>query len=198
MHNVERMTPEEIRDALKRLVGGVFDPKTLFRELSSLLPQYLKPDTDQKTKDKIKEKIIQAVSIIGLETHYPLAETTCPTYQPLIIEFSNLLIQEYGCTTAGERALAEITAGAYVRVLECSRALHERLNPTYLSHEGNGYFASLSKELDRAERHFTTALTMLKRLKCPELDIQVKTQTAFIAQNQQNVASTDQFTNALQ
>ena len=50
----------------------------------------------------------------------------------------------------------------------------------------------ISKELDRANRQFITALTTLKQIKAPSLEINVKTKAAFVAQNQQlNVNPTD-------
>jgi hypothetical protein len=43
----------------------------------------------------------------------------------------------------------------------------------------------MGKELDRAERHFFTALNTLKQIKSPMLEMNIHAKTAFIAQNQQ-------------
>ena len=40
-------------------------------------------------------------------------------------------------------------------------------------------------ELDRANRQFLTALQTLKQIKAPQLEVNVETKTAFVAQNQQ-------------
>jgi hypothetical protein len=58
-------------------------------------------------------------------------------------------------------------------------------NADGVSSEINGYCAVMSKELDRANRHYLSALATLKQLKSPPFQIQVRTQNAFVAQNQQ-------------
>jgi hypothetical protein len=43
----------------------------------------------------------------------------------------------------------------------------------------------MSKELDRANRQFITALTTLKQMKTPSIEINVTAKTAFVGKNQQ-------------
>lgn len=56
---------------------------------------------------------------------------------------------------------------------------------TPISENHRGYYSILSKELDRANRHFLSAYQTLIYLKQPPLKVQVKTTNAFIAQAQQ-------------
>ena len=95
------------------------------------------------------------------------------------------MIKEYKCQTASEKALAEVIAGAYVRILEYSTKFNCCARITSVSNDINTYYAMLSKEIDRAQRHFITALTTLKQIKAPKLDINVKAKNAFVSQNQQ-------------
>jgi len=46
------------------------------------------------------------------------------------------------------------------------------------------YLAVLSKELDRAERHYLASLQALKMLKSPSFEVNIKTNTAVVGQNQ--------------
>jgi hypothetical protein len=44
---------------------------------------------------------------------------------------------------------------------------------------------AISKDLDRAYRQFASTLTLLREIKSPTLTVNVKANTAFIAQQQQ-------------
>jgi len=101
------------------------------------------------------------------------------------IEFSNQLQKEYDCQTPSEFALVEIIANSYARILDYSRAFNNCQNIEFVSGEKNGYYTMLSKEVDKANRQFISALTTLKHIKSPGFDITVKAKTAFVAQNQQ-------------
>ena len=59
----------------------------------------------------------------------------------------------------------------------------------YLTHEKNGYYSLISKELDRAHRQYITTLTLLQQIKQPSIKVNVKTKNAYIAENQQINAS---------
>jgi len=51
--------------------------------------------------------------------------------------------------------------------------------------EINNFLSIMSKDVDRANRHFITALETLKQFKQPQLKVNVKTKNAFIAEKQQ-------------
>ena len=55
----------------------------------------------------------------------------------------------------------------------------------YTSNALNGLYAVISTELDRANRHFVTALATLRQIKSPTLEVNVRAQTAIIGQNLQ-------------
>lgn len=54
-----------------------------------------------------------------------------------------------------------------------------------LSHEKNGFYSIVSKELDRAHRQFESALSTLKQMKVPALAFTVNSKNTFIADKQQ-------------
>ena len=55
----------------------------------------------------------------------------------------------------------------------------------YITENRTKYLAMLSKQIDRANRQFLSALTTLKQLKTPSIEMNIKTNTAFVSQNQQ-------------
>jgi len=122
---------------------------------------------------------------LGIETQAPLAESVGTRCSGLAITFCRELIREYDCKTASEKATAQIVANAYVRVMEFSRKMEYGRSADGTTNEINGYYAVMSKELDRASRHYTSALSMLRQLKALSFQINVTAKNAFIADNQQ-------------
>jgi len=69
--------------------------------------------------------------------------------------------------------------------MQYSASFQNIANIEWLSPEKNGLYANYSKEVDRAHRQFMMAITTLKQMKSPTPQINVRTNTAFVAQNQQ-------------
>ena len=122
---------------------------------------------------------------LGLSTHMLVTETVREEYRTFLVEMIKDIEREYGCKTAIEKALAETIASSYVRTLEYSRDLILYTKDNHLTHEKNGYYNMLSKEIDRAHRIFLNASMTLKQLKSPSMEINIKAKTAFVGQNQQ-------------
>jgi len=184
---IKKMTNEEAKDFINQKAHLNCDPKWIMKELSEdLLPKIKAGKSNKKIFKKTIEVASKALMIYGLDTHYPLAETVNQNYKPLAIEFSRQLIQEFDCQTPSEKALAQIVVNAYLRVMDSSKKFNNCYEAgEYLSKERTNHLSVMSKQLDRANRQFITALTTLKQIKTPSLEINVKAKTAFVAQNQQ-------------
>lgn len=168
--------------------GANCNPSTLLRDTTSLWNQYLLADDKGKKKleEPLYEKIQQAGAIVTLENHYLIAEALSgPKYRTLVVEITNQLIAEYECKSPSEKMLAETAAWAYGRMVENSTRFSNAHCLEFVSTEKNGFFSMFSKETDRATRQFLTAINMLKCFKQPPLNVTLKTQNAFVAQNQQ-------------
>jgi hypothetical protein len=170
------------KDILRKYFAVRSDPRRILDELSTVISEMIER---KKVSKEHMAKITEARMIIGMETHYPLAETTSERYHPLVIELAHQIVREYDCKTTSEKALAEMAAGAYVRSIEYARAFNDCLRIEFLSAEKTAYYAMLSKEADRAQRQFVMELTTLRQLKSPPFELNIKTRTAFVAQNQQ-------------
>jgi len=180
------VTAKEAMDFVKEASHIDDDPEYIIKELTeTFLPKLKSRKYDKKTEEKAVEVISKAVMMNGLDNHIPLAETVKERYRPFIIKVSRQLTKEYNCKTTSEKMLVEVIVGAYARIFEYSQLLHTCRKAEFLSNEKNGFYTMLSKELDRANRHYITALSTLKQIKQPALAVNVKAKAAFVAQNQQ-------------
>jgi len=105
-------------------------------------------------------------------------------FKVFALEFSRNLQTEYGCTTASEKSMAEVIALNFVRVLAIQDKINSYLTLGSITDMGVKYLEVLSKELDRAERHYLSTLQALKYIKSPALEVNIRTNTAVVGQNQ--------------
>lgn len=178
--------PEKMRtDVVLSMVTGC-EPNNILKELDNKLTGLTGKKIDF-TKDKNLQKLLRnAGMILGLDNHHALIGAMKEDFRPLAIEFANTLAKEYDCKTPSEKALSQIVVNSYIRLLDDSRRYNDCSDTgEYLSEGRTKHLAMLSKQMDRANRQFLSALTTLKQMKSPPIQISVKTNTAFIAQNQQ-------------
>jgi len=126
--------------------------------------------TDEKkalTKTKKPEKVISATARVENVT--------------------SLIKTEYNCSTPVERMLAEQIALAQIKILDHSRIYQHWLSATWRNSSPikGREIEALSKQIDRAQRQMLAALTALRQLKQPQLQVNVIAKNAFVAQNQQ-------------
>lgn len=179
--NVE-IAREMVRDA-----RAMCDPVSIFKELDKSLKEYHDykgTDKDKKLKE-INDKYASAIYVFALDNHYAATDTVKKEYKPMVIEIANQFVAEYRCTNPSEKALADLAASAYCRYIQYSSHFQNISNIEWLSSEKNGLYANYSKEVDKAYRQFLTAIMTLKQMKSPISQINVRTNTAFVAQNQQ-------------
>lgn len=118
--------------------------------------------------------------------HLNLANAVWKNIATSCIEITNDLIEEYNCTTSLEKILCETIALNYWKLMTLSQKFNWVMNTgKYLSDERTRYLWMLSKELDRVNRSYITALNNLIEIKRPQMNISVKTKNAYFWQNQQ-------------
>lgn len=104
-------------------------------------------------------------------------------YRTFAIDFNRNLQKEFECQTPSEKATAELVTVNFIRTLEIQHKIIWR-HEQGVDEIAMKYIAILSKELDRANRHYLNSLQTLKMLKQPTLEVNIKTQTAVVGQNQ--------------
>lgn len=200
---IERIFDEKVRDVIFNTTSGIAgNPDLLIEEFKVALKKInagkgkKKPATIKKETERATAMMMKVEMAYGLENHFPLLQLSAKKHTPLIIEFAKKLTAEYDCKMPSERALVQVIVIAYAKILEFTERLSDNLNADdpWISHEKNGLKSVLGKELDRANRRFITALAMLKQIKSPAIEINIKAKTAFVSQNQQ-INATQNFNN---
>lgn len=184
---LKKMAMNEIRTTFNEYVSARFsgsNTSTLRKKISDkILPKLL--DKELLTKKEIQSFAIQTMIRFGVDTKLPLAESVSERFRPLVIEFSNDLIEEYKCITQGEKALAQVVANAFIRIIEFSQTLHNWRNVEFVDDQQTRHYSKIGKELDRANRQFVSAIGTLKLMKASSIELNVTANNAFIAENQQ-------------
>lgn len=150
------------------------------------------PQYDKKLSDELQGKIEAAIPMLTLDNHCLAAEIVGERYRAFLMNFANELVEEYQCRTPSEKALAQHVASCYARILELSKRATAGAQLDSVTQNLTGYYAMVSKELDRAHRQFTSSLLVLKQIKSPNMEVNIQAKTAFISQNQQINANTQQ------
>ena len=180
-------TPEEIRNMIRKDLHITSDPDYLLEIVTKKVNAYLA--ASGKEAEAMKKDMLESHSGVldsmGLDTHYALATTVSERHQSLVITVARQIEKEYNCKTASEKVLVQLIAGTYGKIIGYSSVMNSNIYSLELSNERNAHIATLSKELDRSHRQMLTALTMLRQIKNPPIELNVKAKTAFIAQNQQ-------------
>ncbi|MFH1712165.1 MAG: hypothetical protein ABH846_02940 [Patescibacteria group bacterium] len=179
----EPINTDEIKSALAKFafdtVFGTSSKESYQKVYKEILPQLL---GDRCVEDS--KCLVKVLYRFGLDTHAALWESVSEKFGSLAMEFSKDLYEEYDCRTASEKALAQVAVNAFIRVFEYSSTLKTCMSNS-VNTELTGPYSLISKELDRANRQFTTALTALKQIKTPPIKVNVKANNAFMAKNQQ-------------
>jgi hypothetical protein len=191
MKSIKKVKKYDEKDA-KRIALSMItlqgDKDTLLKQMTEkILPGCL--SNDEKVKDgalvQLKEKGTAVMRIFESESHIGLMETFSEQYRMLSRELSQVMIQEFSCATEAEKALVTLMVNAYIRVLDNSRRLNNELECKNITPNRNVYIANLSKQVDRANRQYLSALMTLHQLKTPQIEMNIKTTNAYVSQNQQ-------------
>lgn len=169
---------EEIRKSLVSATIG-FDSDHILeladKELSGLKkPKELKPDTNA----------YKALTLLEFDKGILMMSVVPERYRVFALEFSKNLQEEYQCQTQGEKSLAEMTSLNFVRVLEIQDRINSYLSRGSADEIGIKFLSVMSKELDRAQRHYKKSLELLRVFKIPPLQMSIKANSAIVGQNQ--------------
>lgn len=158
--------------------GTDYDPNNLFPKLIDEM------EKNKENNPEVIKFVNRALSLFEFNNGVLMISAVSEEYRTFCIEFSRNLQKEYHCETPSEKATTELVAVNFVRTLEIQRKINGYLSMGETTEMGIKYFAVLSKELDRANRHYLNVLQTLKMLKQPVLEVIIKTQTAVVGQNQ--------------
>lgn len=185
---IKPSSEEEAKKVIMSCINFPDNKKSLIKELKEkIIPICTDdnhPDIEKATK-QFHEKGMLLLRIFENESHVALMEAVDENYRMMGKEMSDQMMHEFDCKNEAERSLVKLIVNAYIRVLDNSRRLNNELNGQNITPNRNIYIANLSKQIDRANRQYISALLTLKQLKAPNIEMNIKTNNAFISNNQQ-------------
>lgn len=134
---------------------------------------------------EMSPNLLNLCRLFESESQVALMESLDEKYRGLAKEMTRTIIQEQNCITEIEKSLAELAVNAYIRVLDNSRRINNEFNAGTITQNRTLYIAQLSKQIDRSNRQYIQAILTLNQIKNPIIRMNIKTETAFISQNQQ-------------
>ncbi len=148
------------------------------------------PSSSQKSKDAmeaVNKRGEEVAKMLSLDTKYIMIDSVHKDYTSFALDFAEQLEREFDVKTASEKSLVQSAVSAYCRVMRFSTVLNQNFPPS-LFPESLRLTEVVTKEIDRANRQYLTCLQVLEQKKRPPMKVNVRTNTAFIAENQQNIA----------
>jgi len=112
-----------------------------------------------------KDDLFKLMTLNEFENGALLTISVEEIYKTFGIELMRNLKREYICKTTSEQATAELAAISYIRTMDIQRKINSYLGRGEITDMGVRYLAVMSKELDRANRHYLTAPQTLRLFK---------------------------------
>lgn len=175
---VKTKSLDEIKDIIKGFYTG-FDAQYILRQAEKEIK-----DLEKQKKFTSDTNYYKAMTLFEFDKGVLLINALPELFRAFALEFSKNLQSEFKCTTASEKSLAEVTSLNFIRTLFIQDRIRAYIGIGTITDTGVKYLDVLSKELDRANRHYLNSLQTLKMIKQPILEVNIKTQTAVVGQNQ--------------
>lgn len=173
---------------LKNIVSNG-DPKEVKKKLIESFKEYTSKKFSKKKKEEKRKQLEHlsrgAMITFGLDNDYSLDVSVDAEYFGLALEMKRNIIKEYDCRNHFEKSLVDMIVIPYCRYLRFSAVLKGFVS-CGISKEEVAYNAIMSKESDRSFKQYLTAFHTLQQIKNPQVNVNIKTDNAFVAQNQQN------------
>lgn len=142
-------------------------------------------------EEKADDPILKAMTLREFDNGTLMSLALSDYYKTFGIDLMRKFQVEYGCLSPSEKSTAELAAVSFMRVLDIQRRMKNYLEIGTFTGIGVQYVATLSKELDRANRHYLTAIQTLRMLRQPVMQLNIKANTAVVGQNQIIQANTN-------
>ncbi len=198
--NSKQLTTTENKP-VKNYADRIKDLEELYTTQSNfILDHTLLKERDElnQTKDKTPEQkkrgeeVTRELSMIyGLENGLWASNLSYGKYYSMLGNIRRSITQEYDCKTASELMLADRIVASYWRLMKYDMTLNRLIETDDGGYSFNQSKVNIIKELQRgielADRQLNSNIILLKDLRQPRLNVKIKTETAYIAQNQQVV-----------
>lgn len=176
----------EVEKMLKVFTDSMEASRYGIEEYIDLLKKKKLTAKEEKRRSELELEIAKSN---GLKNGIWAANVSYGKYHKFLSTTRSNLVKEYDCQTSLELMLADRIVVNYWRSMKID-SIFNRLVET----EDGGYtfndskitlIRELSKGLESSSRQLNTSMLLLKELKQPKLDVNVRTKNAFISQNQE-------------
>lgn len=174
---VEERSLSELNEDFKRITVE-YDPNNILRAAEKELAK-----VDGKTLTA-EGSVAKAMTIHEFSNGALMSVAVSDQYRTLAIHMMRELQKEFDCTRTDEKATAELAVVNYIRTLDIQRRMNGYLEKGSITDMGVRYLGVMSKDLDRANRQYLSAIYALKTSKQTPFVLNVKTDTAILGQNQ--------------
>ncbi len=177
-----KMSPEDFRKWL-RTVPSHLDPQHLMKQVQEAV--ILGISTTGTLNEEQSELLSSGMMMLGHERQYLVAESVVDErWKPMVMDLAQSIQKEYACVSSSEIALAGLAASAYYRSLRAARKMNAYLVQTETNMIGVHLMATHSKEIDRAERQYLSAIDTLRSRRQPQVNVKIQTKAAFFNESQ--------------
>lgn len=180
---VRKFTVEEARNYIINTLSTTDTKATLKNFSIKYLPKIQKGNLSNDEEKELTKEVIEISQALGVETGFAIMNSVGDKYYGLAKEIKRNLQKEFNCRSYSEKMLVDLAIGSYISKLNYTSLL--RQNQTSAGSDYNGYRNFVSKEIDRAHRQFISVIETLKFMKQPSMKVNIKTNNAFVGENQQ-------------
>lgn len=189
---------DDFKELSVEVCRSTFDPKMIVKEGVKALELYRKSEDKNGELEANLNRLMTDYAIANnLETDLLLVNGIDDQYRSVALEFIHGLRKQYKVSTPQDRAYLQMAVVAYCRYHSNMRQYDSWKNHDFNSHERVAYMNMLSKDADRAFRQYHAVIQFFEVKQNPKIQVNVKANTAFVAQTQQNVANPNPSTDAL-
>ncbi len=161
-------------------ISPTYSPDTVLGKAKAEVEKYHKDNKYELSN----VALVQAMSLREFEMSVLMVTGLTEEMRTFAQKLSLDYQERYKCDDVTRKSLAELSAFNYCRILDTQKRIQSYLNGGSFTDIGVKYIAVLSKELDRAERHYLTSMQALEIGLQQPLSVSIRTNTANIANQQ--------------
>ncbi len=148
------------------------DPKYLMTELSKEFNLRKEGEKPSQTVALMAKKYSFSQN---MENFVLLSEAVSEEYKSYIVEATREIEKEYSIKSPSEKAIVHALVLSYISILQLTSQLNKYLSNSDLLIGAERYCNILSKELDRAHKHFDNNLRLLTQIKAKPINVKINT-----------------------
>ncbi|MGB9726697.1 MAG: hypothetical protein ACPLXB_01210 [Minisyncoccia bacterium] len=183
----QEIQPDKIDKLRNILMQDVFADDELIKEYVDLLIKREK--LTPKQLKKRNELLFKITMPYGLKNGLWIRNLSHGKYCQTLGKIRHDIVKECSCETSLELMLTDRIVASYWRAMRCdmifNRVIENEDGEFSFDQLKVNILKELNKGIELADRQLNTNIVLLKELKQPSLNVNVKTKTAFVAQNQQ-------------